>query len=385
MKDTLQKSRSGLLSTLSLLFFIAASMPAFATGNIVKSDLTGTWRMELHGNTGCGFSTMWVIVQMSSGGSGNALLETHGQCGDSDLKLQTFTVKTLTAKGTGTATLSCGTGCGWLFNIQVAPDRSKFNLSDTSDPGNYLEGVAVLSSPAGLVTTPDMTGVWQMVLLGQTGCGLGTTDATFTMNSSGVASGVVETSHSVGCGDGVSNSNTFTINSMNADGSGLAGLSCGPGCGFAFAFQVSPDRSTMNLVDISDPGNFLSGVAIRTSSAGAMARANFAGPWQLALYGQSSCGNAATLVNFTMNAKGISTNATEKSHSSGCGDTTLSGNTLILQGFNIDGSGTATLTCGAGCTYNFNYQMSPDRSTIAIVDVSPSDPGKFLVGKAIHQ
>jgi hypothetical protein len=381
------KSRPALLATLSLLLIIiiTAAVPASATGNIVKSDLTGTWRMELRGNTGCGFVTMWVIAQITSGGSGDALLETHGQCGDSTLKFQTFTVKSLTAKGTGTATLSCGSGCGWLFNIQVAPDRSKFNLVDISDPGNYLEGVAVLSSPAGLVTTPDMTGVWQLMLLGQTGCGLGTTVATFTMSTSGVASGILETSHSAGCGDAVSHTNTFTINSMNADGSGEAGLSCGPGCGFALAFQVSPDRSTFNLVDISDVGNFLSGVAIRTLSVGDIARANFSGAWQLALYGQTSCGNGATLVNFKMNTKGVATAATEKNHTSSCGDTTSAGNTFTLQASNGDGSGTATLTCGTGCTYNLNYQLSPDRSTFSIVDVSPSDPGKFLVGKAIHQ
>jgi hypothetical protein len=47
--------------------------------------------------------------------------------------------------GSGTANLSCGTGCGWDFNIQMAPDRSTFSLVDVSaaNPGNDLAGVAV--------------------------------------------------------------------------------------------------------------------------------------------------------------------------------------------------------------------------------------------------
>jgi hypothetical protein len=377
--------RLGSLTTLALLFMLAVAMPASATGNIIKSDLMGRWRIALSGVTGCGNSSMYVIADIGSGGSGTALLETHGQCGDSTLKQQTFTVKSLSTKGAGTATLSCGSGCGWTFDIQVAPDRSKFTLVDITDGGNYLEGVGILNTPAGDVVTPDLTGVWQLTLLGQTGCGMGTTLATFTLNSSGVANNINETSHSSGCGNSVSNTNTFTINSLNADGSGLAGLSCGSGCGFSFAMQLSPDRSTFVLVDLSDGGNFLAGVAIRSLSGGDIARANFAGAWQLVLVGQNSCGTASQFVTFKMNAKGIATNASETSHTTGCVDGTSANNTLELQASNPDGSGTATLTCGTGCTYNFNYQMSPDRATFVVVDVAPSDSGKFLIGKAIHQ
>jgi hypothetical protein len=58
---------------------------------------------------------------------------------------QTFTVLTISANGSGTANLSCGTGCGWNFNIQVSPDRSTFSLVDVSaaNPSNYLSGMAV--------------------------------------------------------------------------------------------------------------------------------------------------------------------------------------------------------------------------------------------------
>jgi hypothetical protein len=66
-------------------------------------------------------------------------------CGDGTSSGNTFTVQTLNANGSGTANLTCGTGCGWNLNIQVTPDRSTFNVIDVSsvNPGNYIEGVAV--------------------------------------------------------------------------------------------------------------------------------------------------------------------------------------------------------------------------------------------------
>lgn len=118
---------------------------SYATGNISKGDLAGPWVVSLNGNTGCGLVAMEATFTLNSSGTGTASLTTHGQCGDSTVTGQTFTVNTLNTNGSGTANLSCGTGCGWNFNIQVAPDRSTFNLVDVSsaNPGNYLSGVAV--------------------------------------------------------------------------------------------------------------------------------------------------------------------------------------------------------------------------------------------------
>ncbi len=83
------------------------------------------------------------------------------------------------------------------------------------------------------------------------------------LNSAGVATNVSETGHS-GCGDTTTTTNTLTISSLNPDGSGVAGLTCGPGCGYTFNIQVSPDRSTFNVVQVAtfNPGNFQAGVAI---------------------------------------------------------------------------------------------------------------------------
>jgi hypothetical protein len=206
---------------------------------------------------------------------------------------------------------------------------------------------------------------------------------TFTLNSSGSANNATETSHTVGCGDGSTTGNTFTVGSLNANGSGTAGLSCGASCGFTFNIQVSPDRSTFNLVDVSDPNNFQAGVAINNSTAAEIVKANLAGAWQVALYGQGGCGVGSTLVTFTLNASGVANNAAETGHTAGCGDTHTTGNTFTIQSLNANGSGTAGLSCGVSCGFTFKIQVAPDRSTFNLVDVS--DPNNFQIGTAIHQ
>jgi hypothetical protein len=375
----------GVLSLATIISFSAAS--SATTGNIVKSDLTGNWLITLRGTTGCGFSSMQANVTLGSTGTGTATLQMHGQCGDSTATGQTFTINTLASDGSGTAGLSCGPACGWNFDIQVSPDRSKFNLVDVSsvNPGNYLEGVAILASSSGDIVTSDLTGSWQLTLYSLGGCGIASTMVTFTLDPSGVSTNAAETSHTAGCGDSSSTGNNFTVLSMNANGSGTANLTCGTDCGFNFNIQVSPDRSTFNLVDLTNGGNYLAGVAINNSTAGKIVDTNLAGKWQVAIYGQGGCGIASSLVTFTLSAKGVATNASETSHTAGCGDSKSSGNTFTVTSLNADGSGTANLTCGTACGFNYNIQVSPDRSTFNLVDVSTANPGNFQIGTAIHQ
>jgi hypothetical protein len=116
----------------------------------------------------------------------------------------------------------------------------------------------------GNVSKSDLAGAWQMTTIGQTGCGFGTTLYTFTLNSAGVASNVVATSHTAGCGDGTSTNATFQINSLSSNGSGTAGLGCGTACGWNLNIQVAADRSSFSLIDVSaaNPGNFIEGVAV---------------------------------------------------------------------------------------------------------------------------
>ena len=67
-----------------------------------------------------------------------------GQCGPST-STQSFTIQSLKPNGSGTAGLTCGAGCGWQFNIQVAPNLEMFNLVDvdSANPGNFVEGTAI--------------------------------------------------------------------------------------------------------------------------------------------------------------------------------------------------------------------------------------------------
>ncbi|HUA16499.1 MAG TPA: hypothetical protein VMG31_14475 [Verrucomicrobiae bacterium] len=118
------------------------------------------------------------------------------------------------------------------------------------------------SATIGNVNKGDLAGPWQVTLYGQGGCGVGTVQVNFTLNSSGVSTAATSRAHNVGCGDYTTTGNTFTITSMTFNGSGTASLTCGSGCGFTFDIQVAPDRSSFNLVDLTDPGNFLEGVAI---------------------------------------------------------------------------------------------------------------------------
>jgi hypothetical protein len=141
-----QPARLTVAIVLSLTVLFSVAKLSKATGTITKADLTGPWAMTLTGDTGCGISTSYVTFTLNSAGSGSATITSHTSgCGDHTSTGDAFTINTLNANGSGTANLSCGPGCGWNLNIQVAPDRSIFNVVDVSpaNPGNYLEGLAV--------------------------------------------------------------------------------------------------------------------------------------------------------------------------------------------------------------------------------------------------
>jgi hypothetical protein len=42
------------------MIFLSLTVASWATGNFAKSDLSGTWNITLHGNTGCGLIAMLV-------------------------------------------------------------------------------------------------------------------------------------------------------------------------------------------------------------------------------------------------------------------------------------------------------------------------------------
>jgi hypothetical protein len=110
------------------------------------------------------------------------------------------------------------------------------------------------------IKVAQLAGTWQIAVVGNTGCGQTSLLFTGTLSPSGQSTGTLIGNS--GCGPS-NNTQTFTINSLNANGSGTAGLSCGVDCGWNFTIQVSPNRQVINLVDVTDPNNYLAGTAVK--------------------------------------------------------------------------------------------------------------------------
>jgi hypothetical protein len=122
-----------------------------------------------------------------------------------------------------------------------------------------------------------------------------------------------------------------------------------------------------------------------SNATGLITKADLEGPWQATLLlANGGCGPMSILVNFTLNSSGSSTNATLVSHS-GCGTSTTTGQTFTISSLGQNGSGSANLSCGAGCGWNLRIQVSPDRSIFNLVDVDANNPGNYVQGVAIHQ
>jgi hypothetical protein len=128
-----------------------------------------------------------------------------------------------------------------------------------------ISSLATLSAAADakakrLITVAQLAGPWQIGIVGNTGCGFSSLLVDVTLNASGTGTASL-TGHS-GCGDNTS-SQTFKINSLNSNGTGTAGLTCGSGCGWNFIIQVAPNKQVFNLVDVTDPSQYLAGTAAK--------------------------------------------------------------------------------------------------------------------------
>jgi hypothetical protein len=112
------------------------------------------------------------------------------------------------------------------------------------------------------VTFAKLKGTWLATMYGQGGCGVGTKLISFTLNSVGVATDASDTYHTVSCGNDTVLGLTFTITSLNTTGTGFATLS-GSGPTLNYAIQISANSQVMELVDITDSGNYEEGSAIK--------------------------------------------------------------------------------------------------------------------------
>jgi hypothetical protein len=129
-------------------------------------------------------------------------------------------------------------------------------------PSAAADGTPDVASPA--ITRAQLAGHWAATIVGNTGCGLTSMYVTFTLNSAGHGSGTATIVSHGQCGDGTTSGLDFNVNSLNANGKGTAGLSCGAGCGWVLTIQVSKSAQIFNLVDVepTNPNNYIAGTAI---------------------------------------------------------------------------------------------------------------------------
>jgi PASTA domain len=366
------------VTSMGALLTVGNATEANAQPAITVGQLAGPWNIVLAGNTGCGASSMHFSGNLNASGIATGdLTGSSAQCGESS-SAQTFTITSLNSHGSGTANLSCGSVCGWNFNIQVAPNEQTFSLVDVVNTGNVLAGTAVAETGSG-ITIDQMAGPWQIALIGNTGCGTSSMVFTATMNASGIATGTLS-------GSGTqcfpsSSTQTFAITGLNSNGFGTARLSCGSGCGWNFLIQVSADKQMFNLVDFVDGNaNVLAGIGVSQVGSGITVD-QLAGPWQIALVGNTGCGQSAMQFGGTMNFTGTAT-GTLSGSSTGCASSS-STQTLTIDSLNPDGSGTATLSCGSNCGWTFDIQLAPSTRTFNLVDVV--NVGNELAGTAVAE
>ena len=131
------------------------------------------------------------------------------------------------------------------------------------------------------------------------------------------------------------------------------------------------------------------GLAATSANAGDITIAKLRGSWQATLlWSNSGCGPMSGLLNFTFGTNGTTSTATLTTNSgktnTGCGYSS-STQTFTIHSLKPDGSGTAGLTCGEGCGWEFNIQVGPHVDGFNLVDVDRANPGNYVEGTAIRQ
>jgi len=116
-----------------------------------------------------------------------------------------------------------------------------------------------------------LAGPWQAALVWSgSGCGPMTGVVNFNLDKTGVDHSATLRTHSAGCPNSTS-TELVRIDSLNADGSGMASLTCNNqvGCGWVLTIQVDRTGRIFNLADIAaqNPGNFVAGTAIKQRKA----------------------------------------------------------------------------------------------------------------------
>jgi hypothetical protein len=122
-------------------------------------------------------------------------------------------------------------------------------------------------------------------------------------------------------------------------------------------------------------------MAVAAPTASAMTLASLKGPWQATIVGQGGCGMGSKLLNFTLDASGVSTSGTWTANTVSCGSTSIP-LTFTITSLNADGSGTATAEAGGG-VFNYIIQVNVASNMFNIVEVF--DAGNYEAGTAVKQ
>ncbi len=131
-----------LLVVLTSLVTFGAAADVNAKSGITVSQLAGPWQIAVVGNTGCGISSLLFTGTLNAQGKSTGTLTFNSGCGLSTTT-ESFDILSLKQDGSGTAGLTCGSSCGWTFNIQVNRAKLVINLVDVTDPNNWLAGTAI--------------------------------------------------------------------------------------------------------------------------------------------------------------------------------------------------------------------------------------------------
>ncbi|MGA9355431.1 MAG: hypothetical protein WBV46_17195 [Terriglobales bacterium] len=142
-----------------------------------------------------------------------------------------------------------------MARLVVLAALTFITLVSAAAPGAAQE---VKARPA-KITLAKLAGTWTAGIELNGGCGIGSKQVTFTLNTSGTGPASYQY-NTEECGAS-SGTGTMAITSLNADGSGTAVLSIN----FVgnFNIQVSPNGQVMGMVEIVDSGNYDVGVAVK--------------------------------------------------------------------------------------------------------------------------
>ena len=112
-------------------------------------------------------------------------------------------------------------------------------------------------------------------------------------------------------------------------------------------------------------------------------KAMMSGGWTAVLGGNTGCGISSMYVTFRLNSSGVGV-ATIQMHSTGCADSTTTNNPISIQTLAANGRGTANLSCGIGCGWQFKIQVAEGGHSFILADVEPANPNNTPTGMATH-